>query len=216
MKQSIKWLIVLFAVVLISCNKYDPHDTDRRVGISTITHYVVLTLKGDPFQSVVQNGSFTDSGATAFENGTAVAYSVSGSIDFTSLGIYTLTYSAVNKDGYTSSITRKVAVIPGPELPGVDLSGSYNNVGAASLTASIKKLAPGVYFTSNCWGGASEAVIPAYFLCSDGVNITVFYQNYSIYGNLDGAGTFDAGLITWTITLEDQGPFTDTKSWQKQ
>lgn len=216
MKHKIKWLTILLSAVIFSCNKYNPHNTDSRVGISTVTHYVVLTLKGDAFQSVVQNSSFTDSGATAFENGAAVSYTVSGSIDLTTLGIYTLTYSAVNKDGYSSSITRNVAVIPSAELPGVDLSGSYHNVGSASLTAAIRKLAPGVYYTSNCWGGSSEAVIPAYFFCSDGISITIFYQNYSIYGNLDGNGTYQSGLIAWTITLEDQGPFTASKSWQKQ
>jgi hypothetical protein len=161
MNHNIKWLLILFVGTLFACNKYNPHNTDTHIGISTVTHYVVLTLKGASFQSVVENESFTDSGVTAVENGVDVDYTVSGSIDFTTPGVYVLTYTAVNKDGYPSSITRRVAVIPSPELPGVDLSGTYNNLGSASLTATITKLAPGVYYTTNCWGGSSQADIPA-------------------------------------------------------
>ncbi len=216
MKYIIRLAFIWMLVLIFSCNKETIVDTPTQVGISKVTYYVVLTLNGPAVQSIVVGQPYVDSGATATENGQPVKYTTSGNVDNTTVGIYTITYSAVNLDGYTSSTTRNVAVIATAPLPGVDLSGTYANVGSAALTANISMVAPGVYFTNNCWGGGSTAIIPAYFFCSDGVAITVPSQNFSAYGTLDGAGTYNAGLINWTITLEDQGPFTAAKSWQKQ
>ncbi len=216
MKYIIRFAFIWILVLIFSCNKKTIVDTPTRVGISKITFYVVLTLKGPAFESIVAGQPYVDSGATAVENGKPAMYTTSGTVDFNTPGIYTITYTAVNQDGYSSAISRNVAVIPTAPDPGVDLSGTYANVGSAALTADISMVAPGVYFTSNCWGGSSSAVIQAYFFCSDGVTITVPPQKFTAYGNLDGSGTYNAGKITWTITLEDQGPFTATKSWQKQ
>mgnify|MGYP001550646242 CR=1 FL=1 len=215
MKNKIILFFILFLGSLTACNKYSVHNTDDQVGISKVTHYVVLNLIGNAFESVVVGGSYQDPGATAEENGAAVQYTVTGSVDFNVPGIYNLVYSAVNKDGYSSSITRKVAVIPEADDPSKDISGTYANVGSAALTAEISKVAPGVYFTSNCWGGGSTAVIQAYFFCTDGINITIPEQT-SAAGRMNGSGTYTAGLIAWTIDLEDQGPLISLKKWQQQ
>jgi Domain of unknown function (DUF5011) len=215
MKHIIRITFIWISVLIFSCKKQSIVDTPTQVGISKVTFYVVLTLKGPAVESIIVGQPYVDSGATAIENGKPVTYTTSGTVG-AEVGIYTLTYTAVNQDGYPSSITRNVAVIATAPDPGVDLSGTYANVGSAALTANISMVAPGVYFTDNCWGGGSSAIIPAYFFCSDGINITVPTQKFSAYGTLDGIGTFNAGKITWNITLEDQGPFTATKNWQKQ
>jgi hypothetical protein len=215
MKHIIKTAVFGILLFLFSCNKETIVDTPTQVGISTVTHYVVLTLKGPAVESIVVGETYVDSGVVATENGQPAKYTTSGSVDVNTVGIYTITYTAVNQDGYPSSVSRTVAVIPSTPVPGVDLSGTYSNIGTLILTADISNLAPGVYYTTNCWGGASTAVIPAYFFSSDGLNITIPPQNGAA-GNMDGSGTYSGGLITWTITLYDQGPITRTKSWQKQ
>jgi Domain of unknown function (DUF5011) len=216
MKYVKRFAFLWLMVVLFSCNKDTIVDTPTQVGISTITHYVVLTLIGPSFESTVAGQPYTDSGVTATENGVPVKYTTTGTVDVNTVGLYVVNYSATNQDGYSSTISRTVAVIPSAPVPGVDLSGTYANVGAAPLTADISVVAPGVYYTTNCWGGTSLAVIQAYFFCPDGANIVVPAQSYSPYGPLDGSGTYNAGLINWNITLEAQGPFTAAKSWQKQ
>jgi Domain of unknown function (DUF5011) len=216
MKYIIRFALLSVVVFMFSCKKDNIVDTPTQVGRSKVTFYVVLTLKGPAVQSVVVNQPYVDSGATAVENGKPTTFTTSGTVDNSTVGIYSLTYTAVNQDGYSSSVTRIVAVIPTAPNPAVDLSGSYANTGSVALTATVTMVAPGVYFTDNCWGGGSSAVIPAYFFSSDGVTLTVPTQKFSAYGTLDGSGTYSAGLIAWTITLEDQGPFTANKSWQKQ
>ena len=215
MKFIIRLAFLWVLVFGISCNKETIVDTPEQVGISTVTYYVVITLNGPAFESIVVGQPYVDSGATAEENGQPTTYTTSGTVDTETEGIYTITYTAVNKDGYASSATRNVAVIPSAPLPGVDLSGTYANVASAALTADISMVAPGVYYTTNCWGGSSGAVIPAYFFCSDGISITVPTQQFSAYGTLEGEGTYTAGKIAWTINLVDLN-FAANKAWQKE
>jgi len=149
--------IILFSVLVMaafnSCNKDTVHNTADHVGISKVTHYVVLKLKGESIMSVVTGGSFADPGADATENGETAQYSTSGSVDVSTPGLYILTYSAVNKDGFSSSVSRTVVVIAAHEDPGVDISGSYDYVGSSTYSSTVTKVAEGVYTTDNCWSG---------------------------------------------------------------
>ena len=173
MKYIIKGGFLWILVFLFSCNKMTIVDTPTQVGISTVTYYVVFTLKGPAVESIVVGTPYTDSGAKAEENGQPVQYTTDGTVDINTVGLYPITYSAVNKDGYSSSVTRYVAVLAEAAQPGVDLSGTYANVGSLALTADITKVASGVFYTTNAWGGASAFVLPMYFFCTDGINITV-------------------------------------------
>lgn len=204
-------------IALVSSCKKDPIiNTHDQVGISKVTYFANITLTGSSVMSVVKGASFTDPGVKAEAGGKEVPVTSTGSVNTDEVGLYTLNYSAVNADGFSSSASRIVVVIPSAEVPGVDISGTYNAVpvGSTPGPADISKVAEAVYYTSNCWGN-SGAVIPAYFICTDGVSITVPTQS-SPYGNLETTmpGTYTAGLITWSIDLIDQG-VVRTKKWQK-
>jgi hypothetical protein len=205
------WILVF----LFSCNKFTVVDTPTQVGISTVTYYVVFTLNGPEVQSIVVGTPYTDPGAKAEENGQPVQYSTDGTVDVNTVGFYPITYSAVNKDGYSSSVTRYVAVLAEAAQPGIDLSGTYTNVGTLALTADITKVASGVFYTTNAWGGASSFVLPMYFFSTDGTNITVPTQA-TVGEVVDGTGTISStGLIVWDLTLHESPPLLRTKSWQK-
>jgi hypothetical protein len=215
MKYIIKGTFLWILFFLFSCNKFTVVDTPTQVGISTVTYYVVFTLNGPEVQSIVVGTPYTDPGAKAEENGQPVQYTTSGSVDINTVGFYPITYTAVNKDGYSSSITRYVAVLAEAAQPGVDLTGTYTNVGSLALTADITKVASGVFYTTNGWGGASAFVLPMYFFCTDGANITVPTQS-SVGQVVDGMGTISGtGLIVWNLTLAGSPPLLRTKSWQK-
>jgi Domain of unknown function (DUF5011) len=215
MKYIIRFAFSWVLVMMFSCNKTTIVDTPEQVGISTVTYYVVLTLKGPAVESIVVGTPYVDSGVIALENGQPVKYTTSGTVDNNTVGLYPIVYTAVNKDGYPSSISRQVAVIASAPLPGVDLSGTYANVGSLSLTADITNPASGVFYTTNAWGGASAFVLPMYFFTSDGINITVPKQA-SAGETVDGSGTYVAGLITWDLTLHESPPIERVKKWQKQ
>lgn len=217
-KYFISYLPLLFVLAIVSCKKDPIISNEKNVGISKITYYATFSMSGESIMSIVKGTTFTEPGIKATAGGAEIPVTTTGSVDANTVGIYTLNYSAANADGYSASATRTVVVIPTAEAPGTNLSGKYDAVpvGTTPGPATISKVAPGVYYTSNCWGN-SGAEIPAYFICSDGSNIIVPNQP-SPYGNLESTepGTYSAGLITWTIDLIDQGNVIRVKKWQKQ
>ncbi|MEO6869174.1 MAG: DUF5011 domain-containing protein [Ginsengibacter sp.] len=216
-----RYSILAFAIGMIafisSCKKDTIINTHDNIGISKVTYYANISVTGNLVMSVIKGNSFTDPGVKAEAGGQDVPVTTTGSVNTNQVGLYTLNYTAVNADGFSSSANRTVVVIPSAELPGVDLSGTYDAVpvGTTPGPANISKAAEAVYYTTNCWGN-SGAVIPAYFISTDGISITVPLQS-SPYGNLEttAPGTYSAGLITWSINLIDQGVLR-IKKWQKQ
>ena len=217
MKKRYAFLLIAFVAVIASCNKDKIINTPDRVGISKVTYYANITLTGNPVLSIIKGGTFTDPGVKAEAGGKDVPVTTTGTVNTNEVGLYTLNYSATNADGYSSSASRVVVVIPSAEQPGVDLSGTYVAVpvGSTPGPAQITKVAQGVYYSTDIWTGG--AVIPGYFICLDGSSINVPLQTTG-YGRMqtEADGTYVNGLITWTITLLDQGPYTATKKWQKQ
>ena len=65
-----------------------------------------VSLVGDANMNIVLNGTFTDPGATTDEG----TISTSGTVDVSTVGTYTLTYSATDATGNTGTATRTVAV----------------------------------------------------------------------------------------------------------
>ncbi len=215
MKKRFAFILIALITIITSCEKDPIISNDKNVGISRITYYAIFTLAGDPVMSVVQGGSFTDPGATAEAGGQSVPVTTSGSVNADVVGLYTLNYSAVNVDGYSASGSRIVVVIPEAEKPGVDLSGTYDAVSASTGIAQISKVAPGVYYTTNCWNGGTT--IPVYFFSTDGMSVTIPTQPTG-FGGIETTmpGSYVNGLITWELNLIDQGPLIRTRRWQKQ
>jgi Domain of unknown function (DUF5011) len=209
--------IILFSLLVIaafcSCNKDTVQNSATQVGISKVTHYVVLKLDGPGIMSVVLGEAFTDPGVEATENGVKADYSTAGTVDVNAEGIYVLNYSSVNKDGFSSSVSRTVVVIATHEDPGVDISGSYAYVGSSTYTSTITKVAEGVYTTDNVWSGAT--IIPSILVCLDGNNITMPAQS-TAFGELDGTGTLDVtGKLDYVVNIPSQGINNSTRHWQK-
>jgi hypothetical protein len=214
MKQSLL-LLLSGALLLASCKK-DPVNTEDKVGGSRVTHFPTFKLNGGAYESIVVGSTFTDAGATAKEGDTPLPVTTTGSVNAATVGIYTLTYSATNHDGFPATVTRTVAVLPAAEVAGVDISGRYQNIGSFAYTATMKKLAPGFYSSDNVWGGSSAAVIPAYLITTDGSTILLPESELSSYGRVNGTGTLDAtGNLNLRVSLLDQGVNNSLRKWKK-
>jgi len=215
MKIVANFLVILFVAGLFSsCDKEEEIiNTPTEVGHSRVTYFVDLTLTGDPIVSIPVGGSFTDPGAVATENGQPVDVTVDGQIDNSQVGLYTVNYTAINKDGFPKSVSRLVFVTPGPEVAGTDLSGSYSLVGA-SLISTVTKVAPGVYQMDNL--NHPLTPISWYLISSNGLDIT-FPVQATPYGDLDGSGTYDPATkkAVWTINIPSQA-YTRTRTFIKQ
>lgn len=213
MKKIIN-IFLLFAIGFASCKKDEIVQTDKQVGSSKITYYAIVTVTGNQYMSIVKGGTFTDPGATATVNGKSNPVTVSGSVNTAVPGLYILTYSSTNEDGYSASQTRTVAVLPAAESATSDISGSYSYVANSAYSNTITKLAPGLYLCSNVWGAST---IPALFVCVDGANINIYGQN-SPFGALTAttATLSSTGSLKITVTIPSQGITNAVRSWQKQ
>lgn len=214
MKKIIPFLIFMAVFGFSSCKKDEIHNTDTKVGISDVTFYPVFTMTGNKFVSIVQGSSYTEPGVAAKEGASTVNVSTTGSVNANQPGLYVITYSATNKDGFAASTSRTVVVIPAHENPGVDLSGKYDYV-AGGYTSTVSKVAEGVYTTDNAWSAGT--VIPIVFVSLDGETITIPDQP-TAYGTIFGTGTYNPATqrLVYTLSLPDYNINDSKRNWQRQ
>ena len=197
-------------VVLASCEKkVTTEDT------STVTHYVSFELNGEETMLVPLNGTYTDPGVVATENGPVP------SVDVTALGMYKVYYSASNVDGFAASTKRLVVVYDPAARTDVDLEGNYvTAAGTHRQTAtaktnfdgykvSIVNLGNGVFYVSDILGGyyaqrAGYGVnysMPGYISVNADYTLTIISASVAGWGDSydDFSGTYDpaTGAITY-------------------
>jgi hypothetical protein len=99
----------MFLLLLIGCGGSDSDDDDDEVVDTTGP---VITVTGDDPATVNHDAVYTDAGATAVDavDGT-VDVSSSGTVDTSTVGSYTITYSASDSSGNQSTATRTVNVV---------------------------------------------------------------------------------------------------------
>jgi hypothetical protein len=198
------------SVILTGC------DEDDTANLSSITSYPVFVMEGDEITSIVSSGSaFVDPGVTATENGENIEVTVTGEVDTGVPGVYTLTYSAINSDGFIGNVNRTV-VVTTEDVSGTDLSGDYkrNNV-ATNPTNTVTRLASGYYEASNGSGDGNN--LTHRFIHTGGTSLLVPLQQ-TRFGRLQGTGTITAGGYDISLFLLDQGSagLTLNRSFTKQ
>ena len=112
-------LTLIFALLLSACGK----ETD--------TTPPVLTLNGEATITLEQNTAYTELGATARDTVDGnVSVNISGNVDTSTVGIYTMTYSATDHAGNTAHTTRDISVVAGAIAdttpPLITLNGEAN------------------------------------------------------------------------------------------
>ncbi len=125
-------------------------------GVTKITYYPVITLQGDNPYVVQLGGGFTEPGYSATLDG--VDYTpnvkVSSNVNADVPGIYSITYSATNPDGYSWSTTRNVYVLNQGGVANVYLANcSMGSRQYKNIPTVIKPISDGVYEIDDMCGG---------------------------------------------------------------
>lgn len=165
MKKLIYSLFVCLSLVIVSCD-------DSTEDPSFVTYYVDFDMKGSDIETVELGKPYVEPGVTVKEKGEDITskMKVTGveDIDVNRVGLYRITYTAQNVDGYAKSISRTVLVYD-PTFP-TDISGSYiagegtqrevkNDEGvwvASPFTdykVTLTKVVPGIFEVSDFMGG---------------------------------------------------------------
>ena len=115
----------LFFVLLILLGSIVSCDDDSE-GLSTITYYAEIMLEGGTTVTVPLGGSYSEPGYSAIENSEdkTADVVVTDNIDPSTIGLYEVSYSIENSEGYETVATRTVIVaVIDPDAPA---SGVYN------------------------------------------------------------------------------------------
>lgn len=217
MKKIIYLVLVACGIALLpSCSK-DSEDTSK------VTYFVDMQLQGDADLVWEKGKGFVDPGAKAFENGEDISDKiiVKGTVDVNKLGYYPISYTAYNEDGFPKTIDRKVFVYD-PSVT-AELSESYTvqdgsyrlyqgstNTPFSGYLVSMTKLAPGVYYVSDFFGGyydkraayGATYAMTGYLLLKTDNTISLLYSFVQGWGdslNYIKNGTYDNAInqIKW-------------------
>ncbi|MEO8887017.1 MAG: DUF5011 domain-containing protein [Mucilaginibacter sp.] len=169
MKKYINYIgLVILSMIFFSCNKENFNYPDGYVGISKITVFPTITVTGAAYIYIAKGGTYTEPGVTAKAGSSTVKVVTTGSPDTNTAGVYTITYTATNTDGFAATASRTVVVYStDATATGNDFSGNYARTTNGSV-AVWTKVAPGVYSVFNP-GGAP------------GTNLTVIVFNQTGY-----------------------------------
>lgn len=146
MKSKIYLYLLMLSVSLLFASCEKEYEDEAR-----IINFPVLTLTGDEVMAITVGSQYTEPGAVATVADKAVDVTTVGSVDVNTPGVYTITYTAVNSEGYKASASRLIGVIVSDAL-NADLSGSYQRNGGALGTSVWTKVVPGVYKCTDVGG----------------------------------------------------------------
>ena len=149
-----------------------------------------ITLNGNANMNVVVGGTFTDPGATTDEG----TLTTSGSVDATTVGTYTITYTSTDATGNTATATRTVAVY----------QSQYNYTGSAQTftvpagVTSISVDAYGASGSTNFYAGSEGkgGRVQTNLTVTPGQVLNIYVggaRNYAGYSSSVYAGGWNGG-----------------------
>lgn len=205
-KLSIIFLVTIIGT-LFSC---DPEST---ANVSRLTVFPELSVNGEALMLSEVGVAFDDPGAIATAGGTPIDFETSSDLDINTPGFYTISYSAVNDDGFVASATRTVIVY---ENDG-SIAGVYDGIrinrgiGGPILISSngngdfnISDLMGGYYEYGVGYGNAYA--FPAIISIDENGIITSENGGVGGFGPCslsEGSASADRKTLTWTATLTD-------------
>jgi len=154
--KKILFISLIAAFILSSCK-------EDSLGVSFMVTYPTMTLKGDVALTIPVGGTYTESGCTVKEGDLDLSslITVSGTVDPTTPGVYTITYTYKNAgkivptDSLEMTARRYVGVINAAAYA-MDISGKYRrNAGALGYVTVSKTAYPGLYINNNPGGATS-------------------------------------------------------------
>lgn len=143
-------IIGIFALMftIISCS-------DEAPIASKVTDYAILTFNGDGLMVINEGTPYTEEGAVAHAGDKELEVETSGTVNSNKPGVYKVNYSAINADGFPSSITRTIVVLS-TAPSAINLEGTFfRNSNANNIT----RISDREYVCDNA--GGLTRVLPA-------------------------------------------------------
>lgn len=232
--KKIITVLFLISILFYGCDK-DVSTED----MSTITYFATFTDEGEELVLHQIGEPYTDANVIAEEDGVELPVSVtvdgeitgySGiEVDVNTMDKYTISYSAVNSDGYAAAATRTVVVGTSGDLitsiegvylassqraPAFTPSDQYNDMEYIFITKTgdntyeLSDAVGGYYYIGRDYGfsyAAQGAIITANDIPSN--NFTITQAEFPAWGNVVDVTDFTVDPGNKTITFTGTGDF---------
>lgn len=210
-------VFTLLTLVFTGC------EDETTAGFTRVTYYPILEMQGDPVIILDKGATFNDPGAVAELNGEDISdqIQVDSDLNANEPGIYHITYSAVNEDGFSVSSTRTIYVAdPTPSIISSGMhkvaegthrvntdNGAVTNYSGYSII--LLQVEPGVFYTSDFMGGyydqyvgyGSSYAMTGHFKLNADNSITVLNSFVAGWGDsMDGMSSSAVDPVTGKIT----------------
>lgn len=189
-------MILAMPLLLITgCRK----DTTEGVSQTVKVSYPEITLNGNALVIVATGATYTDAGAKLKDDITGAITDIQPTdnpVNTAVPGLYVVTFSASNANGFETSVSRLVAV--------TSVAGTINRQGTYRRTATgvncyITKLADGVYEVKNP-GGFSGSTNTIVYMVETAPNIYVCPPQPTDFGTMSVINiNFTATGVTWNV-----------------
>jgi Domain of unknown function (DUF5011) len=212
MKQLIKYIVLLSLPVLLitGCKKETTANVSREVKVS----YPEITLNGPSLVIIAKNAVYTDAGAKLKDDITGTITDIqpnSNPVNTAQPGLYVVTFSASNANGFETTASRLVVVkgVSG----GVNRQGTYLRA-ATGLNCFITKLDEGVYELKNP-GGSGVSPNTLVYMVETAPNVYICPPQPNDFGIMSVINiNFTATGVTWNVINPSFG--TGTRTFVKQ
>jgi hypothetical protein len=169
--------------------------TDDTANVSRVTHYPTITINGEVTEILFLGDTYTEKGAVSMAGSEVLTTKTSGQVDTNTTGVYKITYSAENSDGFSSSKVRAVIVMS--KAPStIDLSGTFFRSGNAN---NVTRLGDRIYKCDNATG---------YNVAADKITLTFYNLDdkkiYAPYQENTSASGLNAESNIGTIISKDK------------
>ncbi|MGZ5243956.1 MAG: immunoglobulin-like domain-containing protein [Bacteroidia bacterium] len=212
--------VILLVVASASCRRdFDTENVSKIVKVS----YPTIALKGDSVVSLTVGTPYNDAGAILTDDISGaksdIGADADSKVDVNTPGLYFITYTAANANGFETRISRPVVVTDVPES--ADLSGTYVRT-ANGAPATWTKIARGLYINDNVGGvpPPSPAVLPVYVGHLNDSTITIPVQDVpNGYGTLYVTGaklSISASDTSYTYVVRNIGFGAAPRTFSKQ
>jgi hypothetical protein len=159
----------LLAIIAVSCTDIS---TDN---VSKVTNYPLMTLNGERTVILNQGDTYTELGAISMAGTEELPITLTGTVNTSIPDVYKLTYTSVNVDGFTATLTRAVVVLSTAPST-INLEGTFARNG--TNLNNVTKLADRKYTCDNATGftNGSPDNLTLIFYNVDDIKIYAPYQ----------------------------------------
>ncbi len=213
MKQITK-LLILFAIpalFITGCKKETTADVSKSVKVS----YPEIILNGEDLIIIPVGTTYTDAGAKLKDDISGAITDiqpVSSTVNTAQPGLYLVTFSAVNANGFETTATRLVAVTS-VTAGTINRQGTYLRT-VTGINCFITKMAEGVYKLKNP-GGAGVSPNTTVVMVETAPNVYICPPQPTDFGTMSVINiNFNATGVTWNVINPGFG--TGTRTFIKQ